>query len=305
MSSDAEDTNARSLSVRFWGTRGSLPVPGPRTVRYGGNTCCVEVRLGSRLFFVDAGSGFEAAGRVLCGAVPRQVDLLLSHLHHDHIGGIPFFGPLYMGLGSLRTFCGNLGGRDARGALDMMFAPPLFPVRLDELPTPVEHVGFTAGDTLRFEDGIAVETCPLRHPGGATGYRFSHGGRSICYVSDIEHEETGPDPRVVAFCESADLVIYDAMFTEAEYPKFRGWGHSTWNAGVDLCRAAGARCMAAFHHGKRHDDDALDRIEVELRQAMPGSFLAREGQTVTFKPIDLPVRGPSRKASARAQAVPP
>ena len=275
-----------ALSVRFWGTRGSLPIPGAETVIYGGNTCCLEVRLGSRLFIVDAGSGFEPAGRALSGGkMPPHVDLLLSHLHHDHVCGLPFFSPILMGKSQLRTFCGNLGGQSAKRPLETLFAPPFFPVTLNDLPGTVEHVGFQAGETLHFEDGIEIATCPLHHPGGATGYRFDHGGRRICFVSDIEHGVGGPDPVVVAFCEEADLVIYDAMFTEAEFRRCLGWGHSTWQAGVALCRAAGARALAAFHHHKRHDDAALAAIEAELAAALPGSFVAREGQTVTLQPV--------------------
>lgn len=273
------------LSIRFWGTRGSMPMPGPDTVIFGGHTCCVEVRLGSRLFVVDAGSGFEAAGRALSlhGPEPGRVDLLLSHLHHDHVAGLPFFSPILGRHGRLRIFCGNQNGESAKAALDHMFAPPLFPVTLDHLPGLIEHVGFHAGETLTFEDGVAVATCPLRHPGGSTAYRFDHAGRRVCYVSDMEHLDGGPDPEVVDFCGKADLVIYDAMFTEAELPPCRGWGHSTWNAGVALCRAANAGALAAYHHHKGHGDRVLAAIDAELAAALPGSFVAREGQTIVLK----------------------
>ena len=177
---------------------------------------------------VDAGSGFEAAGRVLAEASPDRLDLLLSHLHHDHIAGLPFFTPILIGQCGLHVHCGNLGGETAKIPLDRMFSPPLFPIGLDQLPVPFCYSGFEAGETLTFENGIRIGTCLLHHPGGATGYRFEHRGRSVCYVSDIEHGDAGPDPKVVRFCRGADLVIYDAMFTRAEYPKYKGWGHSTW-----------------------------------------------------------------------------
>jgi phosphoribosyl 1,2-cyclic phosphodiesterase len=285
MKPERQDRGDDVLSVHFWGTRGSLPMPGPATVIYGGNTCCVEIRLGGRVFMVDAGSGFEPAGRAITalGTGGGRTDLLLSHLHHDHVAGLPFFSPILKQQGTLRIFCGNQAGASAKAALDQMFAPPLFPVTLEALPGRVEHVGFRAGETLVFEDGIEVATCPLRHPGGATGYRFDYAGRRVCYVSDMEHLDSGPDEDVVAFCRSADLVIYDAMFTEAELPPCRGWGHSTWNAGVALCRAAGASALAAFHHHKSHDDATLADIEAALGAALPGSFVAREGQTVTFR----------------------
>ena len=285
MSADRPGSGPDGLSVRFWGTRGSIPVPGPDTVVYGGNTCCVEIRLGTRLFMVDAGSGFEAAGRVLGAHTSDRVDLLLSHLHHDHVAGLPFFAPVLSGRCSLNVHCGNLGGKTARAALDQMFSPPLFPVGLDDLPTQMCHVGFEAGETLAFEDGVRIATCPLRHPGGATGYRFDYRGRRVCYVSDIEHDDSGPDRQVVEFCTGADLVIYDAMFLESEFLRFKGWGHSTWQAGVLLCRAAGAHAMAAFHHHKRHDDAALAAIEADLAEALPGSFVAREGQTILLQAV--------------------
>ncbi len=284
MSSDRIEAKPEGLSVRFWGTRGSIPVPGPDTLLYGGNTCCVEVRLGTRLFMVDAGSGFEAAGRVLGGEISDRIDLLLSHLHHDHVAGLPFFSPILTGRCSVNIHCGNLGGRTAKAALDTLFSPPLFPVSLDDLPATFCHVGFEAGETLDFEDGIRIATCPLRHPGGATGYRFDFRGRRLCYVTDIEHLESGPEAHVVRFCEGADLVIYDAMFTEQQFAQHKGWGHSTWQAGVALCRAAKARALAAFHHHKRHDDAVLAAIEHDLAAALPGSFVAREGQTVLLRP---------------------
>ncbi len=282
--SNKPDEPDAALTVRFWGTRGSIPVPGAGTVVYGGNTCCVEVRVGKRLFIVDAGSGFEPCGKALVGRVPERVDLLLSHLHHDHILGLPFFGPGLLGQCALRIHCGNLGGDSAEKAFDACFAPPLFPIRLGDLPPPIDHVGFRAGETLVFDDGVSVATCPLRHPGGATGFRFDNGGRSVCYVSDIEHGEMGPDPDVVRFCTGADLVIYDAMFTEEQFSRCVGWGHSTWQAGVALCRAAGARALAAYHHHKHHSDADLDRIHADLGAAFPGSFVAREGQGVALRP---------------------
>ena len=273
------------LTVRFWGARGSYPTPGPSMARYGGNTACVEVRLGSRLFVIDAGSGLEGLGRALVGSAPARIDILLSHLHHDHVSALPFFAPALTGRSVLRLHCGNLDGESARAPLERMFSPPLFPMKLCDLPARFDHVGFRAGETLTFEDGVAIATAPLRHPCGATAYRFDHGGRRVCYLSDMEHEDCGPSALLTRYCEGADLVIYDAMFTDAQFGRFRGWGHSTWRAGVELCRAAGAKALAAFHHHTLHDDAALDAIDAELSAALPGSFVVRERQSVRFAPV--------------------
>ena len=280
MRADRRAATQSGLSIRFWGTRGSLPRPGADFLRYGGNTTCVEVRLGDRLFIIDAGSGIEAAGRALLDGMPKTVDILLSHLHHDHVSGLPFFPLALDSKAIIRTYCGNLGGDSAEAALDRMFSPPLFPVRLSIFPCGWHHKGFRAGETLIFDDAIEVRTCPLIHPGGATAYRFDHQGRSLCYVSDLEHEPGAPDAALVALCEGADLIVYDSMFTEGEFQACRGWGHSTLAAGTLLCRTAGAKALVATHHHIRHTDDMLDVLDAELGRMMPGSFLAREGQVV-------------------------
>jgi len=275
-----------ALQVRFWGVRGSIPASGPAFSEFGGHTPCVEIRCGGRLFVVDAGSGIAALGAELGESAPEEVDVLLSHLHLDHVGGLPFFKPATLGPRLIRTWCGNLGGRSAEAALNRLFAPPLFPIHLDDLPARFEHIGFKAGETLRFGGGCSVVTHPLNHPGGATGFRFDHGGRRVCYISDIEHGDPWPPPGLCRFVATADLVIYDGMFTEGEYPFCKGWGHSTWEKGVELARAAQVEALAIIHVHPRHDDDYLRGIEAAMQEAMPSAFIAREGQALTLAPLD-------------------
>lgn len=265
--------------MTFWGVRGSHPVPGPSTLAFGGNTPCVELRVGGQAFVLDGGSGACGLGRSLRAEGVAQCAVLLTHLHHDHIAGLPFFAPLLDPRAEITIACGNRNGESARHDLDAVFGAPFFPVPFSSLPARVDHFGFTAGQTLRFGN-LSVETCPLNHPDGSTAYRFDHCGRSICYITDIEHVGETPDAAVVAFARGADLVIYDAMYTEAQIERCRGWGHSTWQAGAALCKAAGAKRLAAFHHHPLHDDLALAELESELQAAMPGSFYAREGQTI-------------------------
>ena len=274
-----------ALQVRFWGVRGSVSASGPRFAEFGGHTPCVEIRCGERLFVVDAGSGIAALGMELCEAAPDEVDILLSHLHLDHVGGLPFFKPATFGTTVIRTWCGNLGGRSAEAALDRLYAPPLFPIRLDQFPARFEHVGFKAGETLRFAGGHVVATHPLNHPDGATGYRFDHRGRRVCYISDIEHSRPWPPAGLARFVENADLMIYDGMFTEAEYPVCKGWGHSTWEKGIELAQAAGVRALAIIHVHPHHDDDQLRRIEADMQAVMPSAFIARERQALALTPI--------------------
>lgn len=274
-----------ALSVKFWGVRGSIPASGPGYIEFGGHTPCVEIRCGERLVIVDAGTGLAALGVDLASSAPATVDIVLSHLHLDHVGGLPFFKPALLSDRLVRLYCGNLRGATAEEALDRLFSPPLFPISLSQLPGSVEHVGFRAGETLRLDDGLEIRTLPLNHPGGATGYRFDHRGRAVCYISDLEHSEPWPPPDLVAFVGGADLVIYDGMFSETEYLRCRGWGHSTWQKGVELCEAAGAAKVAIFHLHPQHDDAYLARVETEIQGRMPSAVLAREGQRLSFPPL--------------------
>jgi phosphoribosyl 1,2-cyclic phosphodiesterase len=252
-------------------------------MEFGGHTPCVEVRCGKRLFIVDAGTGLSALGAELGTAAPDRVDILLSHLHLDHIGGLAFFKPAVLRPGRvIHTYCGNLDGKSAKEALDQLFEPPIFPIKLEQLPAEFEHHGFRAGETLTFADGATIATHPLNHPGGATGYRFKHGGRCVCYISDLEHSEPWPDPGLAAFVQGADLVIYDGMFSESEYTCCKGWGHSTWQKGVELCQAASAKAIAIFHLYPGHDDAYLRAVEAEMKKVMPTAFIARERQAISF-----------------------
>jgi phosphoribosyl 1,2-cyclic phosphodiesterase len=261
-----------------------VPASGPQFAEFGGHTPCVELRFGNRLVIVDAGTGLSAFGEELGRDSPPEIDILLSHLHLDHVSGLPFFKPSLYADRLVRTFCGNLDGASAREPLDRLFSPPLFPVHLGQLPGQFEHVGFEAGATLRLKDGLEVRTHPLHHPGGATGYRFDHRGRSVCYISDIEHTDPWPPEGLVRFVEGADLIIYDGMFSEAEYCTCIGWGHSTWQKGVALAKAARANALAIFHLHPAHEDEHLRKVETEAKAQMPGAFVARQGQVLVFAP---------------------
>ncbi len=269
------------LALRFWGVRGSTPVSGPDYVEFGGNTPCMEIRCGDRLFLLDAGSGLNACGLHLRDTLPKNIDLLFSHLHLDHTAGLPFFKPVVLDAGrTINTYCGNLDGASAEAALDRLFSPPLFPVTLDVIPCRFAHHGFKAGEPLVFPDGIRVDTILLNHPQGSTGYRFTHQGRRLCVISDIEHTDPWPDPALAEFVQGADLMVYDGMFTEGEYPCCRGWGHSTWQKGVELARAAGVKALAIIHLHPAHTDAMLRRLETEMKGIMPTAFIARERQQI-------------------------
>jgi len=272
---------AGEFLVRFWGVRGSIAAPGPATARYGGNTSSLEVRCDSRLLMFDAGTGIRYLGRTLEGAGPIDADLYFTHTHYDHVCGLPFFGPLFRAQNRFRLWAGHLGdGLTLRRVLSEFMIAPLFPVPPDVFRATMEYRDFAPGDTLAAGADVVLRTAPLNHPDGAVGYRIEYGGRSVCYVTDTEHVPGAPDKNVLALIAGADLVIYDCMYTDQEYDAYVGWGHSTWQEGIRLCRAAGAKRMAVFHHDPEHDDAQLEGIAREVEAALPGSVVAREGLVI-------------------------
>ncbi|MEQ1501107.1 MAG: MBL fold metallo-hydrolase [Myxococcota bacterium] len=269
-----------ALTVRFWGVRGSTPTPGDRYLRYGGNTSCLEVRFGEQLLILDAGTGLRELGLAL-GAQKLDADLLLTHTHLDHIGGFPFFGPLYEPGNRFVVWAGHLAPERAiERVLHDFMADPVFPVPPSRFGASVTYRDFRAGDVLRPRPGIVVRTGLLPHPNRATGYRIEAGGRSICYVTDTEHEPGVRNAAVCALVQDADVMIYDSTFTDAEYPRFVGWGHSTWQEGVRIADAANVKQLVVFHHDPSHDDAVMDEIAAEVERARPGTVVAREGLVV-------------------------
>jgi phosphoribosyl 1,2-cyclic phosphodiesterase len=269
------------LSVRFWGVRGSIASPGPDTLKYGGNTSCVEMRCGGNLLIFDAGTGLRALGLSLAAeAKPVDAELFCSHTHFDHICGFPFFAPCYAPGSKIRVWAGHLNGRDIRDVFHTAMSDPLFPNVMGELARGIEFRNFTCGETLAPRPGIAIKTAPLNHPGGATGYRVEWNGKTVAYVTDTEHPAGGFDQSVLGLVSGADIMVYDANYTEDDYGPHEGWGHSTWQAAVRVAERAGARTLVLFHHDPARTDAMLDAIAAEAGRARPGTLVAREGLTL-------------------------
>jgi phosphoribosyl 1,2-cyclic phosphodiesterase len=267
------------FSVRFWGVRGTLPCPGPGTIRYGGNTSCLEITCGGERLIFDAGTGIRALGASLVGQTGLRGHIFLTHTHVDHIIGFPFFRPAYDPTNCFEIWSGHLAGHPGglQAVLKNLMSGTLFPVPIDIMHACIAFHDFQAGDRLEPIPDIVIETAGLNHPQGATGYRINYKGKSICYVTDTEHEEGRLDENILRLIQDSDMVIYDSTYTDEEYPHFRTWGHSTWREGVKLCEAANAKTFVAFHHDPDHDDAFMDGVAKDLEQYRPGSVVAKEG----------------------------
>jgi phosphoribosyl 1,2-cyclic phosphodiesterase len=260
--------------VTFWGTRGSIPTPGPGTARYGGNTACIGVAADRRLVILDAGSGLRPLGHELMKQ--RQgvlsADILLSHTHWDHIQGLPFFKPLSSRDTSVCIYGAAQEGVPLKEILGRQMDPMVFPVPLNALAASLMVVEIEQGE---FEiDGFTVCAFRLRHPGTTLGYRLvpSTGGREIAYVTDNElgpggNYEVPSDwrERLVEFVAEADVLIHDAMYLDQIIQARAGWGHSTPRQAVDLAVQGCCRRLILFHHEPEHDDAALDALVSDTR----------------------------------------
>ena len=269
------------MQIRFWGVRGSIAKPGPETLRYGGNTSCVEIRCGEHLLVFDAGTGLRRLGESLASQDALSGDLFLSHTHLDHIVGLPFFAPLFDAKTRFRLWAGHLLPElSLRQVLDQFMAAPLFPVPVAIFSGNISFHDFKAGEKIEPHPGVDLRTTPLNHPNRATGYRIDYGGRSVCYITDTEHVIGQADRNILDLIAQADLVIYDSSYTDQEYPRFKTWGHSTWQEGLRLCDRAGVKQFVIFHHDPAHDDGFMDRVAKEAEAARPGTLVAREGMVL-------------------------
>ncbi len=253
------------MEARIWGCRGSLATPGEQTVRYGGNTTCVELRTSSGAVVVlDAGTGVRDLGRTLVGRV-TEIDLLLTHLHLDHIEGLGFFAPLFDPACTIRVH----GPRPDGGSLAEMIAtylsPPYFPVPFDRIDA---DLSFVELERDSFElDGLRVTSAPVKHPGPTLAYRLSENGASLAFVPDNEpglERESG-----LEVAAGADLLLHDAQYTDEEYAERVGWGHCSLTHFADYLRDAAPARALMFHHDPSHDDDRLESM-LELARSASG-----------------------------------
>ncbi len=301
-----------TMKVRFWGVRGSIPTPGVHTKKYGGNTACLELRLDERLVIVDAGSGIRELGSYLMAndftRGPVNTDIFLTHTHWDHIMGFPFFTPIYIPGCELRvhgpvTFEDEPLEEVVGGQMKYRY----FPVNMGELASKITYQRIQENPEMDLGDGLILRTRMVNHPVTTLGYRFEYGGRAFCTCYDTEPWRnlfiTDPDDpaydRAMAeegeevaremnssleqFFSGADLLVYDAQYTEEEYVSMRrDWGHTSMEYAVESAARAGVKKLALFHHDPDRSDEQLDALSEKYCQPRDGMevFFAREGMEI-------------------------
>jgi len=292
------------MQLRFWGVRGSIPTPGPHTVRYGGNTTCLEVRTDDdALIILDAGSGIRALGLELARQMPLDCSIFITHTHWDHIQGLPFFVPLFVP-GNRLTIHGlfdPVSMRSIRDVLSVQMEYRFFPVREAELKADIDFVTLTEKQQVQVDDAT-VTALLMNHPVLCMGYKIECNGKSLFFTGDHEPFQNIYSPQepeyddyqkhildkrqgIIEFIRGVDVLVTDAQYTDDEYPDKVGWGHSTHSKGLEMAREAEVGRVYFTHHEPTRSDDELDAVLFALRRdhataGGPEIDLAREGESV-------------------------
>lgn len=292
-----------AMTIIFRGVRGSHPMPGPSTARYGGNTASQEIHVGGRLLVFDAGTGIISLGRELARrGRPSDIALFFSHNHHDHIDGLLYFRPAYMASTTMHIF----GPADERGdieyALELLSRPAVHPVPLSDMGMRYDVAVLEGGETVVWRPGEAAPRLAGEHEeltggdvvvkilknhlhpiDGVLNFRLEYGGKSYVYATDVEGDEERGDVELAEFARGADVLAHDGQYMSEEY--FAGrkqWGHSTIRMAVKTARMAGAKRLVILHHDPEHSDDQLDAMAREADGWFPGVVFAKEGEVVAI-----------------------
>jgi phosphoribosyl 1,2-cyclic phosphodiesterase len=273
------------MRVKFWGVRGSTPTPQAENLRYGGNTSCVEVRLGDEIYIFDCGTGFRVLGHELereFAQRPFQAHVFVSHFHWDHIQGMPFFRPLYENKGSQFIFHSSARTRRLEQVMAEQMAAPYFPVDLAHMKAQRRFYDIENGCLPL--DHIKIKTAYLNHPQGCLGFRIETKDGVLVYATDNEPGDAHFDKAVRKLAEGADILIYDAQYLPEEYEaRRRGWGHSHWREAVNIVMESGAKELILYHHDPEHTDSIIDKVVTDARNYYPKVRAAAEGMELDLK----------------------
>lgn len=272
-----------SMELTLWGVRGSTPCANTSYALYGGHTSCISVEVDNEWLVFDAGSGIHDAGQYALNQNIAQTHLFMTHVHLDHVLGLPFYLPIWKPSHRIQIYAGYLssvGG--AKAFFENTFSPPLFPVPFASLADRMKYRDLQESETLGIGSDVEIRTHGLNHPSHATGYRITHRGKSICYITDNEHTIGQIDKQLVDFIRDSDVFIYDSTYVDENMESMKLRGHSTWQEGMRLGQLGNVKQFLIFHHDPQHDDQAMSVIEEKARLAWDRCVVARQGMRIAL-----------------------
>ncbi|NJO78964.1 MAG: MBL fold metallo-hydrolase [Cyanobacteria bacterium RM1_2_2] len=277
------------FTVKFWGVRGNIPTPGIETIRYGGNTACVELQVAGQRLIFDGGTGLRVLGKQLVQEMPVQAHLFFTHTHWDRIQGFPFFAPAFVS-GNQFDIYGAVGqnGASIKQRLSEQMLRPNFPVPLQMMQAALNFHDILPGSAITLEKDIVVETIALHRSNSAIGYRVTWNNHSVVYATDVEYRANQIEPRLLYLAQQADLLIYDiasaanSMEQNASPEQSPAISPSAWQAGIEVANMTQVKQMVLFHHDPCDEDDFLDQVEAEMQARSAEVRLAREGMVVSI-----------------------
>jgi phosphoribosyl 1,2-cyclic phosphodiesterase len=267
--------------IKFLGVRGSTPCCEDSYLHYGGHTSCVISRCDNKLLIFDAGSGIASISYD-CLKDIKEVYLFFSHFHLDHVLGLPFLKAMWNKNITVHIYSGTLkpyGG--VQKFLSSTFSPPLFPVAFDDWPCEKKMYDIDPGSTIKIND-IQIDTCSLNHPNGSIGYRVTYNNKSFCYITDHEHSDEKINNNLINFINEANYFIYDSSFEDDEYPKYKGWGHSTWQEAIRIGNQANVENVVLFHHEPFHTDTIMEKIEETVNIQYNNVIVSKQGMKINL-----------------------
>lgn len=273
------------MKIRFWGVRGTRPVPGKKTMKYGGNTSCVEISAGEEVMIMDAGTGIVNFGDEILKNKVEKVSLFITHTHWDHIQGLPMFKPLYQKDFTLDIYGPETFSSELEKVLSKQMSPEFYPISWESLPSNKSVMQLKAQDTVDIGGQMKVTAFNASHTCACLNYKIEHEGKVCIYATDNEWEKSGKN-ELMEIIKDCDLLILDTFFTDEEYYGINGnasrigWGHGSWQKGVEMAKRCNVKRLVMFHHGENRFDEELEAIEKEAKAVFGAVSAAKEGMVI-------------------------
>lgn len=280
--------NRNEFKVFFWGVRGSCPTIDQNMMEFGGNTSCIHIEVNGRLLIFDGGTGIQKLGKYLQDKNEEvNGDIFITHTHWDHIQGLPFFTPFFNKNNKFNIYGQRKSDIPFSSIIKDIMRFPYSPIKWDDMGSLYKFIEINNDEEIDIKDEIVVKTIQTDHPDGCLGYRIEYENKSCCYITDLEHSDDF-DVSLREFVKNCDLLIYDSNYTNEEYignekeGSKKGWGHSTWEKGVELSKKSDVKKLILFHHNNNRNDNEIKAIENKAKMLFKNTFAAYEGMEISI-----------------------